>query len=132
MAIVMLTGRKSSGFTLIEVMIALAIFAIVSTTLIKNATQTVSQSRIIQERSMAQWIADSEMQTLRLQPRTLENFPSQGTDRISQTMGGREWQVEVDIRATENELVRRVEIIVFDEQDLDTPLANLSGFLGRY
>jgi general secretion pathway protein I len=132
MAIVMLTGRKSSGFTLIEVMIALAIFAIVSTTLIKNATQTVSQSRIIQERSMAQWIAESEMQTLRLQPRTQENFPSQGTNLISQVMGGREWQVEVDVRTTENELVRRVEITVFDEQDLDTPLANLSGFLGRY
>jgi len=128
----MLTGRKSSGFTLIEVMIALAIFAIVSTTLIKSATQTVSQSRIIQERTMAQWIAESEMQTLRLQPRTQENFPSQGTNLISQVMGGREWQVEVDVRTTENELVRRVEITVFDEQDLDTPLANLSGFLGRY
>ena len=132
MAIVMLTGRKSSGFTLIEVMIALAIFAIVSTTLIKNATQTVSQSRIIQERSMAQWIGESEMQTLRLQPRTQENFPSQGTNLISQVMCGREWQVEVDVRTTENELVRRVEITGFDEQDLDTPLANLSGFLGRY
>ena len=128
----MLTGRKSSGFTLIEVMIALAIFAIVSTTLIKNATQTVSQSRIIQERSMAQWIAESEMQTLRLQPRTQENFPSQGTNLISQVMGGREWQVEIDVRTTENELIRRVEITVFDEQDLDTPLAKLSGFLGRY
>ena len=128
----MLTGRKSSGFTLIEVMIALAIFAIVSTTLIKNATQTVSHLRIIQERSMAQWIAESEMQTLRLQPRTQENFPSQGTNLISQVMGGREWQVAVDVRTTENELVRRVEITVFDEQDLDTPLANLSGFLGRY
>ena len=128
MAIVMLTGRKSSGFTLIEVMIALAIFAIVSTTLIKNATQTVSQSRIIQERSMAQWIAESEMQTLRLQPRTQENFPSQGTNLISQVMGGREWQVEVDVRTTENELVRRVEITVFDEQDLDTPLATYLAF----
>jgi general secretion pathway protein I len=128
----MLTGRKSSGFTLIEVMIALAIFAIVSTTLIKNATQTVSHLRIIQERSMAQWIAESEMQTLRLQPRTQENFLSQGTNMNSQMMGGREWQVEVDVRSTENELVRRVEITVFDEQDLDTPLANLSGFLGRY
>lgn len=128
----MLTGRKSSGFTLIEVMIALAIFAIVSTTLIKNATQTVSQSRIIQARSMAQWIAESEMQTLRLQPRTQENFPSQGTNLISQVMGGREWQVEVDVRTTENDFVQRVEITVFDEQDLDAPLANLSGFLGRY
>lgn len=132
MAIAMLTGRKSSGFTLIEVMIALAIFAIVSTTLIKNATQTVSQSRVIQERTMAQWIAESEMQTLRLRPRTSENFPSQGTNLSSLTMGGREWQVEVDVRTTENELIRRVEISVFDEQDLDTTLANLSGFLGRY
>ena len=128
----MLTGSKSSGFTLIEIMIALAIFAIVSTTLIKSATQTVSQSRIIQERSLAQWIAGNEMQTLRLQPRTAENFPAQGTDRSSVTMASRQWQVEVDIRSTENELVKRVEIAVFDEQDLDKPLANLTGFLGRY
>lgn len=128
----MLIGKKTKGFTLIEIMIALAIFGIVSTTLIKSATQTVSQSRIIKERSLAQWIAENEMQTLRLQPRTAEAFPSQGTDRSSLTMGGREWQVEVDVRDTENEWVRRVEIAVYDEQDLDRSLGNLTGFLGRY
>ncbi|HAK51099.1 MAG TPA: type II secretion system protein GspI [Gammaproteobacteria bacterium] len=128
----MLIGRKSKGFTLVEIMIAMAIFAIVSTTVLKNATQSISQTRMIKERTIAQWIAENQLQELRMLPRGDEHFPSVGIDRSSVTMANREWQVEMDVSNTGNELMRRIEVVVFDDADLDVPLAQLTGFLGRY
>jgi general secretion pathway protein I len=124
--------RKNNGFTLIEVMVAVAIFAIVATTLLKSSTRSVSQSRHIQDRTLALWIAEDTLQQVRMRERDDEHFPSTGTDRSSVTMANREWQVELIVSSTENELVRRVEVQVFDEQDLDSPLSNLTGFVGRH
>ncbi len=120
------------GFTLVEIMVAVAIFAVVSATLLRNSTQSVSLSRSIQDRSLAQWIAENELQQLRLQPRDDEHYPPTGVDRSTLSMANREWQVMVDISATENELVRRLDISVFDELDLDSPLAELTGFIGQH
>lgn len=132
MAIAMLIGRKIKGFTLVEIMIAMAIFAIVSTTVLKNATQSISQSRMLKERLIAQWIAENELQEYRMLLRGEEHFPSIGVDRSSVTMADREWRIEVDVSNTENELMRRIEVVVFDDADLDVPIAQLTGFLGRY
>ncbi|MDA1300435.1 MAG: type II secretion system minor pseudopilin GspI [Proteobacteria bacterium] len=125
------TNRRS-GFTLIEIMVALAVFAIVATTLLRNAATSVSQSRQLKDRAVAQWIAENEIQRLRMVERTELTFPSSGLNRTTLMMADREWQIEVDISPTENDLVRRIEVSVRDEQSPDVVLADLTGFLGRY
>tara|TARA_R110002072_G_scaffold113986_1_gene243817 strand:+ start:5932 stop:6315 length:384 start_codon:yes stop_codon:yes gene_type:complete len=125
-------SRATQGFTLLEVMIAVAIFAIVSAALIKNATQTVQQTNYIQERSLAYWIAENQLNEIRSQPRTNESYPSPGSDRVSVSMAGRDWELVVDYEATENADMRRVIVSVFNPLDLDNQVAQLSGFLGRY
>tara|TARA_R110002073_G_scaffold25378_1_gene84161 strand:- start:1154 stop:1537 length:384 start_codon:yes stop_codon:yes gene_type:complete len=125
-------SRTTQGFTLLEVMIAVAIFAIVSAALIKNATQTVQQTNYIQERSLAYWIAENQLNEIRSQPRTNESYPSPGSDRVSVSMAGRDWELVVDYEATENADMRRVIVSVFNPLDLDNQVAQLSGFLGRY
>lgn len=125
-------SRFSRGFTLLEVMIAVAIFAIVSAALIKNATQTVKQTNHIQERSLAYWIAENQLNEIRSQPREAENYPTPGSDRVSVVMAGRDWELVVAYEATENDDMRRVIVSVFDPVDLDNQIAELSGFLGRY
>lgn len=125
-------SRFSRGFTLLEVMIAVAIFAIVSAALIKNATQTVKQTNHIQERSLAYWIAENQLNEIRSQPREAESYPAPGSDRVSVVMAGRDWELVVAYEATENDDMRRVIVSVFDPVDLDNQIAELSGFLGRY
>lgn len=124
--------KAQLGFTLLEVMIAVAIFAIVSAALIKNATQTVSQTRQIQERSLAYWIAENQLNEIRSQPREDGNYPSPGTDRLSVVMAKQDWELVVDYEATENEDMRRVIVSVFHPEDLDNRVVELTGFVGRY
>jgi general secretion pathway protein I len=126
------SSSKTTGFTLIEIMIALAIFAVVSAALVRNASLTVYQTCMIRERTLAWWVADNHLSEMRSAPRTAKNYPSVGRDRVSVNMAGRDWELAVEIKATENENMRRIEITAYNENDLEAALMTLSGFLGRY
>ncbi|MFT7686681.1 MAG: general secretion pathway protein I [Candidatus Azotimanducaceae bacterium] len=122
--------RSVKGFTLLEIMIALAIFAVASASLIKNATQTIRQTNIIQDRTIAYWIAENELNQLRAVPKG--EFPNPGSDQNSLTMADREWEVVLDIEATENVDVRRITVNVYLPNDTDHSIVSLTGFIGKY
>ena len=123
---------RETGFTLLEVLIALAIFAIVGAALVKNATQTVNQTTRLEERTVAIWLAENQLNEIRSAPRTEDSFPPIGSDRINATMAGKDWEILVEYEATENENMRRVSVSVFHSQNLDVAITNLTGFLGRF
>lgn len=128
----MMIGKRGRGFTLIEIMIALAIFAVVSAALIRNASLTVQQTGMIRERTLAWWVAENHLNELRSAPRTEQNYPSIGRDRVSVRMADRDWELLVEVKETENKNMRRIEITAYNENDLEAALVTLSGFLGRY
>ncbi len=125
-------NRFQSGFTLLEVMIALAIFAIVSGALIRNAGQTFRQTSIIQERTLAYWIAENHLTQVRSGPRSEDSFPDIGSDRSEVTMADLEWEVVMDVEATENPDMRRIIVSVFSVDNLDNQVVELVGFIGKY
>ena len=125
--------RKRNGFTLIEIMFAMAILAIVSVVLLKSSVQSVSRAGLIQDRTMARWIAENQLHGLRMIDRDDEdNYPSVGVKRSTITMANRDWQIVLDVSETENDLIRRIEVSVFKELDPDVALSTLTGFIGRY
>jgi general secretion pathway protein I len=123
---------KSRGFTLIEIMIALTIFAVVSAALIRNASMSVHQTAIVTERTLAWWVGENQLSEMRSVSRDPENYPSIGKKNISVRMAQIDWEIQVDVKSTQNENMRRVDISVFSDNDLDVPLANIHGFLGKY
>ena len=128
----MLTGSIKKGFTLIEIMIALSIFGIISTAVFKSVTESVSQSRGLKERVVAQWIAENEIAKLRMLPRGEDFWPALGTRRYPQKMAMQTWQIEVRFMVTDNPLMRRIDVAVFQDSTFDKPLIELTSFLGRY
>ena len=122
--------KKVKGFTLLEIMIALAIFAIASASLIKNATQTIRQTTIIQDRTIAYWIAENELNQLRSVTRG--EFPTPGSDRSDVVMANRDWEIVLDVKATENIDMRRITVNVYLPNDADNSIVSLTGFIGKY
>jgi len=125
-------NRRAAGFTLLEVMIALAVFAVVSAALVRNAAVAVRQTTIIEERSLGIWVAENQLSQMRIQVRSDENYPALGTNRYAVNLADRDWEVVVKIAATENADIRRVEVAVSAAQQPDQVVADLAGFLGRY
>jgi general secretion pathway protein I len=52
--------RSTAGFTLIEIMIALAVFAVVSAALVRNAAVAVRQTGILEDRTLGIWVAEPD------------------------------------------------------------------------
>lgn len=123
---------RLAGFTLIEVMVALAIFAVVSVTLVKSAGLSLRHAGVIEQRSTAWWLAENAMTQLRILPRTDANYPSPGRETQLVVLAGVEWEVATNIEATDNDFVRRVEVSVSRRGEEDNPAAELIGFLGRH
>jgi len=124
--------KKQAGFTLLEIMIALAVFALASTAILKSAALTVSQTSRVQDRTLGYWLAENELEQLRSSPRTEEFYPSVGTDRENVTMANRDWELVIEVGSTEDPDIRRVVVSVFAEEDLDVEVASLVGFIGKY
>ncbi len=123
---------RNRGFTLVEVMIALAVFAVVSAALVQSASFSLLQTDTLRERGIAELIARNRLSELRAAPRQDSTFRDPGVDRESVTMAGRDWELIVTTESTENELMRRINVQVAREADPDSVVAELTGFLGRY
>jgi general secretion pathway protein I len=123
---------RQCGFTLIEVMIALFILAAVSGALLRNASLSISQTNILQQRTLAYWIAENQLNEIRSAERIEDNFPGIGSERISVTMADRDWEVVIDVEATENKEMRRIIVSVFNPNDMQNNVIELVGFRGLY
>ena len=122
---------KNKGFTLIEVMISLFIFSIVSVAVIKNLSTAIRQSADLKDSLEARWVAEDYMTRMQMLPKTSENFPSAGFSRDSSQVGDQRWEVEIEIQETENQSVRRIILKVYRGLSEENS-TELIGFLGRY
>jgi len=117
--------RCQQGFTLIEVLIALAVLTISMTALIQAGGTRADHVGYLRDRTLAHWIASDRVTELRL----AEDWPSTGTREGETEMAGRSWFWRAEIRETPEPAVRRVEVSVGLGEDGDT-LSRVVGFLG--
>lgn len=122
------------GFTLVELMVAMVIFAVLGFAVTSRVGELVSQTYSLERRSVAHWVAENHLVRMRLAAdRTDELIPT-GTDRERLVMGNRQWVVESEILDTVHPWLRRVEISVYESTPAGEqgPIESLTGFLGRY
>ncbi|MEE8043069.1 MAG: type II secretion system minor pseudopilin GspI [Pseudomonadales bacterium] len=128
-----LQARKSCGFTLIEVVIAVTIFAVVSIAVFTRASDIVNQSAGLEKRTFATWIAQDRLTRLKVLQARSRGAISLGRDTELVIMAGREWRVEAETETTSNPYLTRVELEVFLDDDSDeVPWGRLVGFVGRH
>jgi general secretion pathway protein I len=119
-------NARPRGFTLIEVLVALAIVAITLATGIKAAGALVRNGQRLADVSAAQWCADNQLAGLRL----ARQFPGVGDIEFSCEQLGTTYAGKLVVRPTPNPSFRRVEAFVADAEG--NPLYSLSTVLPRY
>ena len=123
---------RASGFTLIEVLIALAVFAAVGITLAKNASTVVLQTSRMQEKALA-WSVASNVANNRF-IRVEDESPIERKGRKTQEVlqANRSWFVETTLRSTDNEDLKALTVSVSDADTPDDVLVTLNTFVGRH
>jgi general secretion pathway protein I len=114
------------GFTLIEVLVALAIVAVTLGAGIQAAGALLRNAERLGDVSEAQWCADNELTNLRL----TRQFPGVGDIDFQCEQMGRLYMGKLVVRPTPNPNFRRIDAQVANAEGV--PLLGLSTVLGRY
>jgi general secretion pathway protein I len=118
--------RKPSGFTLVEVLVALAIVALaLAAGLRATATSTDNAARLA-EVSAAQWCADNALVNLKL----ARVLPGVGESEFACEQLGQRFQGRFSVQPTPNPNFRRVDAQVANAAGV--PLVSLSTVVGRF
>ena len=96
------------GFTMIEVLVALAIIAIALSASLRAVGALAVNSSELDKRMYASWSADNELARLRL----MKGWPDVGSRTFDCSQGNLELTCTERVSATPNPIFRRVEVFV--------------------
>jgi general secretion pathway protein I len=120
--------RTSRGFTLVEVLVALAVVALGLTALMVAVSGTARTSGYLRDKTIAQWIALNRLTQVRLQVNKLGD--TQDTGQID--FAGQKWHYDTRYFDTQFQSMKRVVVRVYpgDTKTKGNPIAETTGFLG--
>jgi general secretion pathway protein I len=122
-------ASRLRGFTLVEVMVALAIVAVAVPALLFTLDQQIDGTAYLRDRSLAQVVAGNRMNELRLALRAGRRR-LEGSLSGRETLASRDWFWRVSTTATQVPNFSRVEVAVRDRDDeRAVPLYTLVAFL---
>jgi general secretion pathway protein I len=122
------------GFTLLEMLVAIAIIGVIGASVSTAVGGVANQTRTLEQRTVASWIASNHLTRMRLLQRQSPRSLRAGKDQSLLVFADREWEVETQIHSTDHPWMQRIEIKVFAIDDIERqrPIGQLSGFLGQY
>ncbi len=121
----MIRQRSFTGFTLIEVMVALVIVAVALTAGVQATSALTSNALRQSNVLLAQICAENELVKTRLS----RQMPGVGDSDMECGQADQLFQVHISVRPTPNPSFRRVDARVSDG---NTPVLSLTTIVGRY
>ncbi len=117
----------SRGFTLLEVLIALTIISLSLGALISTSGSQAGSAGYLKQKTIAHWVAMNEITQMQIE----QAFPGKGDTRGSTEMAGTEWYWTRTVKETEDENSRQVEIKIYLDEERESSLTRLIGYLSR-
>lgn len=114
------------GFTLVEVLVALAVLAIGVAALVTGVSGYTDNAVTLRDRALARWVAENQLTELQL----AAGWPDTGSRDGRERMGGVEWRWEIEVQKTPEPNMRRASVMVRREPNGQV-LARLEGFVGN-
>lgn len=118
---------RSDGFTLLEVLIALAILAIAMAAVARATALMTDSSHELKRRLLAEWVAEDRL----AEHIARSEWPDIGTKSGVVEQAGLSLRWEERVANTPNIAFRRMEIRVYAGEHEDYALTQLVGYLGR-
>ena len=119
--------KRGSGFTLIEILVAVAILAVALAATTRAASLATDGALETRQRLLATWAAQNRIAELRAR----RIFPPAATTRLSTEQGGLALVIDETVTDTPNPTLRRVELAVGDARDPGRVLGRLTAYVAQ-
>ena len=115
------------GFTLIEILVAVAILAVALAATTRAASIATDGALETRQRLLATWAAQNRVAELRAR----HVFPSVASTRMNAEQAGLALVIDETVLETPNPTIRRVELAVADARNPDRVLAHLTAYVAK-
>lgn len=120
-------GHRTAGFTLVEVLVALAVLAITMIALLGKTSQSLRTTSDLRDRTLASWVAMNVIAEQRIGG----SWPEKGESDGEMEMGGGDWHWSLEVSETQDPDLRRLTVRVRPENREQGSLVTMYGFMGR-
>ena len=121
------SALTANGFTLLEILIALAILAIGLAAAMRAIGAASNTSYDLKQRLLAQWVAQNRVAELKAR----SIWPDVGASEGEEEQAGQRFVWQQTVTATPNQAFRRVEVKVLFPGELSHGLATLVAYVHR-
>jgi general secretion pathway protein I len=115
------------GFTLIEILVAVAILAVALAATTRAASLATDGTLETRHRLLATWTAQNRVAELRAR----RIFPAVASIKVNTQQGGLALVVEENVSETRNPTIRRVDLAVSDARDPNRVLSRLTAYVSQ-
>ena len=115
------------GFTLIEILVAVAILAVALAATTRAASVATDGALETRHRLLATWAAENRLAEIRAR----RLFPITATTRYEAAQGGLALVIHETVSETANPVIRKVDLAVADARDPARVLTQLTGYVAR-
>lgn len=119
-------NKGAKGFTLIELMIAMAVFAIAGVAVMRATTEHIRAMGSIEEMTMAGYVAENQLQLARLETR----WPPQPREGEAE-MAKNRWKWVLEVVETDDAEFRLLKVTVRPVEEPERIVSTLQTFIGR-
>ncbi len=118
---------RARAFTLVEVLVALAVLSLALIAALRAGNVGVANSGEIRDRLLAGWVAENRL----AEHRARRDWVPVGVYQGDALQGGKQFRWEEKVTSTQNSQFLRVEVRVYSAERPDNALGVMSGFLVR-
>ena len=119
-----LISKRERGMTLLEVLVALAIFATAAISVIRAVTQHINTLSYLEEKTFAAMVIDNQMAMVMLHPEKLKK--AQGTQKLAE----RDWFWTVTPVATSDNLLKAFDVSVATSKNA-SPVVTVRSYVSK-
>jgi len=121
------TNKLIKGFTLIEVMLAMAVFAIAGIALLSTASNNAQNMGYLEDKMFADWVASNQLVAVSLE----KKWPPKNNAKGDIELAGRQWFWQQKVVKTTDKNMRSIVIEVRLTEDEKFPLASFTTYVAK-
>lgn len=122
-----MNNSRAGGFTLIEILVALAVIATAVAAVVAAVSAFVNNAGYLRDRTLAHWVVMNKVVELQVSG----EWPNPGIQHGESLLADHAWSWEVKVSSTDDPDVLRLDVSAYPDKRRKTALADAVAYLGK-